>query len=51
MFTFETKYAGSDWLRSGKRLETEALAIKAALEWVEVMLLNGEAVSVRIVQV
>lgn len=49
-WTFETKYAGSDWVRSGKRFDTEAEAISAACVWAGIILENGEAVSVRIVR-
>ena len=49
MFTFQTKYCGSTWLTSGRRFLTHAEARKAAVEWVDVMLLNDEEVAVRIV--
>ena len=51
MFTFQTKYCGSEWLTSGKRFLTHDEARKAAVEWVDVLLMNDEEVSVRVIKI
>lgn len=51
MFTFQTKYCGSDWLTSGKRFLTQDEARRAAVEWVDVLLSNDEECSVRIIKI
>ena len=49
MWTFEMSLGEAAWQRSSKRFETEALAIKAALEFAETCLWNKVSIGVRVI--
>jgi hypothetical protein len=50
MFTFETRYLGSDWLRSGREFETARDAGYAIVDWLVTSFENGLFPEVRLVE-